>query len=139
MTSRISSFPKSLPINERLHKIFNGAIDLIFPTIINKLQIKNLIPIFVSTDKRISKLNSLMGIRARFNTNETYSYSPELIQADFLGRLKWTKEEMDQLYVVPQSDINRLNRFDGRPRMTTHLLKYVKPLETVLIKLWQNA
>lgn len=137
-------FPKkNLAINEKLHRILTGAIDLVLPAIVNKvtnsyyrMPIPDLIPVFVSTDKRISKLHSLMGLRITINTKENYSYFPELIQADFLSKLEWTKEEMNQLLMVSQSDISRFTNFDGTPRMTTHLLKYVKPMEDELIRHW---
>lgn len=140
-------FPKkNLPTNEKLHRIFNGAIDLVFPTIINKVTnayyktpIPDMIPVFVSTDKRISKLHSLIGLRITHNTKETYSYFPELIQVDFLSKIKWTKEEMNELFKVSQSDIKRFTSFDGTPRMTTHLLKYVKLLEGEVIRDWDKS
>lgn len=140
-------FPKrKLKTNEKLHKIFNGAIDLVLPTVINKVTnsyyktpIPELIPVFVSTDKRISKLHSLMGLRITQNTKETYSFFPEMIQGDFLGKLQWTKEEMNHFFKVSQSDIKRFTRFDGAPREASHLLSHVLPLETELIRLWEES
>jgi len=137
---------KKLARNEKLHRIFNGAIDLVFPTIINKVTnsqyktpIPHMIPVFVSTDKRISKLHSLMGLRITYNTKESYSFFPELVQADFLGNLKWTKEEMNHLYKLSTADIERFNSFDGTPKATTHLLKNIKPLEDEVIRVWSGS
>ena len=116
---------KKLARNEKLHRIFNGAIDLVFPTIINKVTnsqyktpIPHMIPVFVSTDKRISKLHSLMGLRITYNTKESYSFFPELVQADFLGNLKWTKEEMNHLYKLSTADIESV--------ITSYSIHYTK-------------
>lgn len=139
-------FPKNnLPINEKLHKIFNGSIDLIIPTIINKevekfykKQMPNLIPVIVSSDKKISNLLSLMRLISKYQSKESNNYFPELLQVDFLNSLKWNNEEMNQLFKFSNSDFDRFISFDGIPRSTTHLLKYVKPLEDELVIYWNK-
>lgn len=121
-------FTKSnLSVNRKLHKIFNGAIDFVFPTIGEKVvrQFSGLaqIPIFVSTDKPLSILNSLMSSRLILDDNTVKNYNPKIIKIEPNSRLIWTNKDYEEFEKLYQSDSLRLQL--SKPRKTLHLISQV--------------
>lgn len=126
-------FPKgSGGLNEKYHKIFNGAIDFVLPTIANmvsRYQYPNLIPVFVSIDRRISKLHSLSCAKMILQTNNSINYS-ELSEFYFPSNLNWTEEDkivINQIFMDNYRE--RFINSYGKIRTSIHLLDLVEYYE----------
>jgi hypothetical protein len=89
---------KNSSFGTKLHQIFNGAIDLIFSTMINHLpslekKYENLTPILVTFDKRLSTIHSLLTSRIIIN-NVNSSFNPVLTELTFFDKMKWSEKEL---------------------------------------------
>ncbi|MES2398083.1 MAG: hypothetical protein V4549_18865 [Bacteroidota bacterium] len=132
-------------LNKRLHKIFNGAIDLIFPNITDKSQLAysnslintELIPVFVTRDKYISVLHSMLNTKVRFE-NETL-HDPQLkeVSYKFIKMTNWNQTEKEIIEsVIRQISIKRLsNSFSGQ-KSALPLLNKVEYYETIVKELF---
>ncbi len=128
-----------------LRKTFNGTIDLILPTLVNhipnylhKLSKSQAIPVFVTFDSRISKLHSLMRAKVIIQNNSfNFNYEPELVKIDYSSNLKWTQNELDEIYRRVQ--LYMIQRVQKERKINSyHLKEIVKNYESKFINLVKN-
>lgn len=132
---------------DKIHQLFNGAIDLIYPYIVNKIQeifptlnnSKKLIPVFVSTDKRLSTLHSLINTKMIFESSDEINYNPELTEVSFFDNMNWTNDDLAFFRELHIKDLdNRFDTFFSGGRDAKHLLEIVEKYEKVVFELLKN-
>lgn len=85
-----------LAVNEKLHSLWNAAVDLTLPTIISsKFGRENTIPVFVTSDERLWSFLNLQKVRVIISDNNQIS-SPPFIEMD-LTDTKWTSKELQEI------------------------------------------
>lgn len=135
-------FPKANdPFNKKINKILNGAIDILYPTLVDsfpnhkrKKGVFELKPVFVTADKRISKLHSLTSTKAFFGDKSQINYMPEVVQFDYPKELKWTKDEIFSFQVLFVKDAIYRHSYKkyGEGKETSYLLDKCFYYETLL-------
>ncbi|PTB98013.1 hypothetical protein C9994_00200 [Marivirga lumbricoides] len=137
-------FPKrNLPINKKLHKILSGSIDLLLPSLSQKLVeqtyplhvSRKLTTVFATTDQRISLLHSLMNEKIRLDSGEKINYSRSINQIDLLPEIKWSKSDLDEFDHFTNEDVGkRFSRPYSGPQKFDHLLHLVPHYENEVLK-----
>jgi len=127
----------------KLHQIFNGSIDLIYPYLVDRMpEISysywpiRLNPIFVTFDKRISILHSLINTRIIFegDKDDKFSYNPELVELKFLRKLSWSNKELEEINNLTRKDMSsRLNNVILNLKDSNGFLPIIERLEHELI------
>jgi hypothetical protein len=131
---------KALP-KEKLHQLFNGALDLIYPYVVNRAQdffpIPNkseaLIPILVTGDRRLSILHSICNKRYLVDQDKVLMTELPLAQLDFFAgeKTKWTTEDKAAFKIRTAKDIKkRYASATGPHKSTEHLYPIIEKLET---------
>ena len=128
----------NLPSNERLHRIFNGAIDLAYPTIMHHAvryqshlktgDIKRLIPVFVSADRRLSKLYSLCQLHLIVDNQAPINYCGEAVSYGYNSKLSWSSAELDAIIKAYPSDYSKIG-FDNKPRIMNNVMSLIEEYE----------
>lgn len=132
---------------EKLHKLFNGAIDLIFPYIVNKAQelypiphqTKKIIPVLVTADRRLATLHSLLNTKLilESNTEGGVNYNPELIEIGYYGKMIWTDADFNLFKERTQKDLaHRLESAMSTGKTAIHLLPLIEQYENEVINLF---
>ncbi|HET6225420.1 MAG TPA: hypothetical protein VFF27_04010 [Bacteroidia bacterium] len=123
---------------EKLHKIFNGAIDLIYPYLVNKVprllssDQSNLVPVFVTKDKYIATLHCNINTKIIFaEQSEGLNYQPELTEINFLeDKMSWTKNELEEIRNLFYEDAKeRINNVVTKPKTSIQWIPLAKTLE----------
>lgn len=128
---------------EKLHKLFNGAVDLIYPYIVNKAQElypiphkpEKLIPVLITADRRLATLHSLINTKLIFETaNEKgVNYNPELTEIGFHDKMNWTDADMNLFKERTIKDLShRLESAMSGAKTATHLLPLVEQYEIIV-------
>lgn len=124
---------------EKLHQLFNGALDLIYPYVVNRAQdyfpIPNksaLIPILVTGDRRLSMLHSICNKRYLVDQDKVLITELPLAQLDYFEgeKTKWTIEDKDAFKARTLKDITkRYASATGLQKKTDHLYPIIENLE----------
>ena len=104
--------------NKKLHKIFNGAIDLIYPLITDFSQEifkdqelhRKLTPVFVTRDKHVSILHSIIKVEAVLDeTKIPRRYTS--ISFEYLDKTSWSKNDIQMILIeIGQLNERRINK-----------------------------
>lgn len=126
---------------QKLHNIFNASIDLITPTIADKMQNvydqvgdRKLLPVFVTSDNILSDLYSLQKVLLVFDETPglvSKNYMPQFTYYEFLEqKLEWTNDEYNKIKELSLSGSqDRLDRATNKGRDAFNLIPLVKELE----------
>lgn len=130
---------------KKLHDIFKDAIDLCYPTIMHHVaryisyactgNITSIYPVFVSADKRLSKLYSLCQLRAMTDNQAPINYCAEIQRYEFNDKLSWTQSDLEAIDKMYPPDCSNLG-FDNQPRMMSHLTPLILECEQKLKDIW---
>lgn len=141
-------FPKANdPFNKKINKILNGAVDILYPTLVDsfpnhkrKKGVFELKPVFVTADKRISKLHSLTSTKAFFGDKSQINYMPEVMQFNYPKELKLTENDLSsfQDLFIKDAIYRYSNKQYGKGRDTSFLLDKCSDYEVLLKKNWSN-
>lgn len=124
-----------------IHQIFNGAIDLILPYLVDSVNHlfktdKNYIPVFVTRDERISDIHSLHATKVIFGEGP---YSFQLVEGKYSSKRKmnWTEKEETLIKNVMENDIfSRIEKkIPSSGQTTSHLLPLIAQQEKIVLNL----
>lgn len=125
--------------NKRLHKIFNGAIDLVFPNIADKSQSmymgpqynSNLIPVFVTRDKYISILHSILNTVEKFDDSAVdHKTIVKVASYKYIYKTVWKPNEIEILeHRLHEINLKRELKAIHGPRSAIHLIEKIKSFE----------
>lgn len=135
----------NLPLKEKLHRIFNGAIDLGYPTIMHHAvryqshlktgDIKQLIPVFVSADRRLSRLYSLCQLHMIVDNQAPINYCGEVVSYDYNSKLSWSSTELDVIIKAYPPDYSKIG-FDNKPRTMNNIIPLIEEYEEKVKQVW---
>lgn len=131
-------FPKPKePENRKLHKIFSGSLDLAYPTLVNQVVWQQFpkqetIPVFLTADKRLSRLHQLVQTKIMYESDQNGSYYPEVCFCEPNSRLNWSKQDYEDFEKDRAGDMDQFLHPTGIPQKTLHLLPLVESLEQEL-------
>ena len=131
----------SASVEEKIHQLYNGAIDLIYPYIVNRVQNlfpplgsnKKLIPILVTMDKKMATLHSLINTKVIFESNDSKpNFNPELIEIKFIDKMSWNDDDLKHFKSLFLKDIYRVEKNISKTgREVKHLLPVVAKYEKI--------
>lgn len=131
-------------LEQKMHKLFNGSIDLIFPNLVNNAQVlfpvpntnHSLTPIFVTGDKRLSLLHSLCNNNISIQAEDDLIDIPQLAEIGYYEeeKFKWKESELKLFRERYKSDaIKRINSDNGEKKTATHLIPLIQKLESEVL------
>lgn len=127
-----------------IHQIFNGSIDLIFPTLVNvipKICYPNkgqLIPVFATRDEKLAEIHSLSYAKLIVDNGDS-GFNFNIIESRFTKKQKlcWTKSDLTEFKKILRNDLS--NRADklrpGHSQSAEHLIPLVIELEEKILGL----
>ena len=135
---------KSSKKEDVIHQIFNGSIDLIYPTLVNVIhpicypELDELIPVFATRDKRLAELHSLSNTKL-FIDNKDSEFDFELIEGAFTLKqnLSWSNSQINEFRKILKADaLSRWQRSNTKSGQSAeHLIPTVMQLEKSVISL----
>ena len=140
----------NISIEETLDQLFTGAIDLVYPTIVNKSQdlypipnkLEKMIPVLVTADRRLATLHSRINTKFILETSsikDGINYNPELTEIVFYEKTKWSKADLKLFNDRLTKDIeHRFISSISEGKTATHLLPLVEKYEQEVITIVHN-
>ncbi|SMC92512.1 hypothetical protein [Sporomusa malonica] len=106
---------KENSLSELIHNIWNASIDMYFITFTRMLISSNELPVLITADKNLHKLNDMI-IYRKFSLDENNKVSPQIHEMGVYGRINFlSKSELDEILQL-NNDFNRKRRHKNHTR-----------------------